>query len=393
MSNATTWHLLRRHFVAFAISFLSLTTLMVFDYMRKHLGELTASGASAGTIAEVGLLSLPFVAATTLPMAVLSAVLWVFTRLGAVGALAAARQEPHGVRRLLAPVLGVGVVVAALTLVLTTQILPRTNERLAVIRWGATEVNDRSMTIRELRAAARTAREDAGPDALVRAASFEVEIHKKYALAASCVVLGLTAAAIVFLLPRGGLVLLIGTTPLVFAFYYVGLIAGESLAERLIVSPFVAMWAANAFFLAFALVAMWGARWSQAPVGIESQPIDLSSPVSSGGPTPISLRIAASLFALIGLFKVGAAVVLTAQSILSAWLDRIALGVAGIAGFLMCISAFWVWQRRRRGLVMAVVAWLLPVVLGLIAYAKMSLPSIVATIALIILSSNRHQLR
>ena len=227
----------------------------------------------------------------------------------------------------------------------------------------------------------------------MRAASFEVEIHKKYALAASCVVLGLTAAAIVLLLPRGGLVLVIGATFLVFGFYYVGLIAGESLAGRLIVSPFVAMWAANAFFLAFALVAMWGARWSQAPVGIESQPIDLSSPVSSGGPTPISLRIAASLFALIGLFKVGAAVVLTAQSILSAWLDRIALGVAGIAGFLMCISAFWVWQRRRRGLVMAVVAWLLPVVVGLIAYAKMSLPSIIATIALIILSSNRHQLR
>ena len=40
----------------------------------------------------------------------------------------------------------------------------------------------------------------------------------------------------------------------VFGLYYVGLIAGESLARRGLVPPFVSMWIANAIFLALAIV-------------------------------------------------------------------------------------------------------------------------------------------
>ena len=47
-----------------------------------------------------------------------------------------------------------------------------------------------------------------------------------------------------------------------FAVYYVGLIAGEKLADKLIVSPVIAMWAANAILatIGIALAATMGRR-------------------------------------------------------------------------------------------------------------------------------------
>jgi lipopolysaccharide export system permease protein len=47
---------------------------------------------------------------------------------------------------------------------------------------------------------------------------------------------------------RGGAGLVIGVSVAVFAVYYVGLIAGEDLGDRLIVSPFVSMWMPNVIF-------------------------------------------------------------------------------------------------------------------------------------------------
>ncbi len=53
--------------------------------------------------------------------------------------------------------------------------------------------------------------------------------------------------------PRGGVGLVIGVSFVIFAIYYVCLIAGESLANRVILEPWVAMWAANGIFLAIGL--------------------------------------------------------------------------------------------------------------------------------------------
>ena len=73
---------------------------------------------------EALLLAVPFTAAMTIPMAVFVTVLWVFTRLGAEGTLAAAQQERDGVRRLVAPVLGAAAFSAA-GLYLGTAIQPQ----------------------------------------------------------------------------------------------------------------------------------------------------------------------------------------------------------------------------------------------------------------------------
>ncbi|HEY3257744.1 MAG TPA: LptF/LptG family permease, partial [Gemmatimonadaceae bacterium] len=82
---------------------------------------------------------------------------------------------------------------------------------------------------------------------------YEVEIQKKFALAAACFVFILLGAPIALRFPRGGVGLTIGVSLVVFALYYVGLIAGESLARRGIVPPFVSMWGANLIFAALAL--------------------------------------------------------------------------------------------------------------------------------------------
>ena len=50
---------------------------------------------------------------------------------------------------------------------------------------------------------------------------------------------------------------MIGGSSLVFAGYYAALLAGESLADRQVISPGIAMWMANALLLGLALLLAW----------------------------------------------------------------------------------------------------------------------------------------
>ena len=83
---------------------------------------------------------------------------------------------------------------------------------------------------------------------------FAVEIQKKFAISMACIVFVLLGAPIALRFPRGGVGLVIGVSLGVFGLYYVGLIAGEALADRAILSPFWAMWAANMLFTAVAIL-------------------------------------------------------------------------------------------------------------------------------------------
>lgn len=255
MPKQSTQQVLSRHVTPFAIAFTTPTALLLTMFAARHWPRLSAQGASAGTLLEALLLAMPATVALTIPMAVFLAVSWVFTRLGREGALAAAQREHHGVRRLVGPVLGAAAVIAALTLVSNTQILPRTNARLAaVLADTAVPRTERSMTVGELREAARSALADARPDAAARAGAYEVEIQKKFALAAACLVLALAAATLGLRFPRGGMRLVIGASGVVFTGYYISLVAGEALADQQRVAPFVAMWMANAVLLAIVLL-------------------------------------------------------------------------------------------------------------------------------------------
>ena len=78
--------------------------------------------------------------------------------------------------------------------------------------------------------------------------SYEVEIHKKFALAVACFVFVLLGAPIALRFPRAGVGLTIGVSLFVFALYYIGLIAGASLGTRGIIPPWLAMWLPNLIF-------------------------------------------------------------------------------------------------------------------------------------------------
>jgi lipopolysaccharide export system permease protein len=81
----------------------------------------------------------------------------------------------------------------------------------------------------------------------------QVEIEKKFAIAAACFIFVLLGAPIALRFPRGGVGMTIGVSLGVFGVYYVGLIVGELFARRGQLSPFWAMWAANIGLLVIGL--------------------------------------------------------------------------------------------------------------------------------------------
>ncbi len=93
-----------------------------------------------------------------------------------------------------------------------------------------------------------------------RAAIYEVEIQKKLAISAACVIFALLGMPLAIRYPRGGVGLVIGTSLAVFSVYYVGLIGGEELGDRLIVPPFFAMWTPNLIFLIVGIPLLWTVR-------------------------------------------------------------------------------------------------------------------------------------
>ncbi len=93
-----------------------------------------------------------------------------------------------------------------------------------------------------------------------RGAIYEVEIEKKLAISAACVIFAMLGVPLAIRFPRGGVGLVIGTSLAVFSVYYVGLIGGEELGDRLIVPPFFAMWAPNLIFLVISLPLLWTVR-------------------------------------------------------------------------------------------------------------------------------------
>jgi lipopolysaccharide export system permease protein len=90
--------------------------------------------------------------------------------------------------------------------------------------------------------------------ARIRRDRYSLEIHKKFSLAAVCVVFALVGAPIALRFPRGGVGVVIGISFTIFALFYVGLTAGEALSDKGIVSPFWAMWAGNTVFLVVGLI-------------------------------------------------------------------------------------------------------------------------------------------
>src|SRR6266700_2348420 len=414
-------YILRQHLPPLGYAIAALTFAMLVNQVAKQFGNFVGKGLPWGAIFEVFALSIPFIVAMTLPMAVLVAVMYTFSHLAADNEVTAMKANGISIGRIIAPVLGGAAVMTMISLFWNDQVLPRSNHtlrtllvdiqrkkptfqlkeqvinevvpgqfflRAARIDPAANTLNDVTiydlqdpdrrriimadsgrmaytgggtdlyLTLRdgevheikrtdpehfnrtfytvnrikvegisntfettkngELRRVARLAplrpavadttaphpslyckalgaiqRVLGGPGtahaaetgtaglppgvvaqevttpaayaqrlraARQRAAIYEVEIQKKLAISAACIIFALLGVPLAIRYPRGGVGLVIGTSLAVFSVDSVGLIGGEELGDRLIVPPFFAMWTPNLIFLIVSIPLLWTAR-------------------------------------------------------------------------------------------------------------------------------------
>ena len=126
-------YLLRQHLAPLGFALAALTSFLLIQQVAKQLGNLVGKGLPWGVIVQVFALSVPFIVATTLPMAVLVAVLYAFTRLATDNELTAMKAGGVSVWQLLRPVLGGALVVAIIAFFWNDQLLPRSNHELRML--------------------------------------------------------------------------------------------------------------------------------------------------------------------------------------------------------------------------------------------------------------------
>ncbi len=82
----------------------------------------------------------------------------------------------------------------------------------------------------------------------VRINEFEVEYHKKFAIAFACLIFVLIGIPVGIMTKTSGIGTSFSVSSIVFLFYYSSLVGGEELADRGFMSPFLSMWVANFVF-------------------------------------------------------------------------------------------------------------------------------------------------
>ena len=126
-------YLLRQLVAPFCFALAALTSLMLLNQVAKRFGALIGKGLPWSVITEVFVLSVPFILAMTLPLAVLVAVLYTFSHLAADSEVTALRASGVSVPRILVPVLLWGVAMAGVNFAFVDQVLPRSNARLRAL--------------------------------------------------------------------------------------------------------------------------------------------------------------------------------------------------------------------------------------------------------------------
>ena len=127
-------YVLKEHVGPLTFALTALTSILLLQYIGKHFGELVGKGLPALVIAEFFGLSVPLTVALTLPMAVLVATLYAFSRLAAENEITALKASGVSIVSVLKPVLWAAVGVTVVMVGFNDQILPRSNHRLAVLQ-------------------------------------------------------------------------------------------------------------------------------------------------------------------------------------------------------------------------------------------------------------------
>ncbi|MDQ6634249.1 MAG: LptF/LptG family permease [Gemmatimonadota bacterium] len=126
-------YVLKEHVGPLTFALTALTSLMLLNFISRQFGELVGKGLPWAVIAEFLLLSIPFTVALTVPMSVLVAVLYAFSRLAAENEVTALKASGVSPWRLVAPAIGGGVVASLALLAFNDQVLPLANHRLKTL--------------------------------------------------------------------------------------------------------------------------------------------------------------------------------------------------------------------------------------------------------------------
>jgi lipopolysaccharide export system permease protein len=127
-------YVLKEHVGPLTFALTALTSILLLQYIGKHFGELVGKGLPALVIVEFFGLSVPLTVALTLPMAVLIATLYAFSRLAAENEITALKASGVSIVSVLRPVLWAAAGVTLVMIGFNDQILPRSNHRLAVLQ-------------------------------------------------------------------------------------------------------------------------------------------------------------------------------------------------------------------------------------------------------------------
>jgi lipopolysaccharide export system permease protein len=127
-------YVLKEHVGPFVFALSALTSLMLLQYIARRFGDLVGRGLSWQVITEFFLLSIPFTVAMTMPMAVLVAVLYAFSRLASENEITAFKAGGVSTRRLMRPALILSVFLALFMLWFNDQVLSRANHELATLQ-------------------------------------------------------------------------------------------------------------------------------------------------------------------------------------------------------------------------------------------------------------------
>ncbi|MEO8909671.1 MAG: LptF/LptG family permease [Gemmatimonadaceae bacterium] len=127
-------YVLKEHLGPLTFALTALTSILLLQYIGKHFGELVGKGLPTIVIAEFFGLSIPLTVALTLPMAVLVATLYAFSRLAAENEITALKASGVSLVSVLKPVLWAALGVTLVMVGFNDQVLPRSNHKLATLQ-------------------------------------------------------------------------------------------------------------------------------------------------------------------------------------------------------------------------------------------------------------------
>lgn len=116
--------------------------------------------------------------------------------------------------------------------------------------------------------------------------SLKVEYHKKFALAFAIIIFVMIGIPLGLMTRSSGIGMAFSVSSLIFLIYYIALNAGEQLADKNMMSPFLSMWLSNFIFFILAVLLIIGSIYEKKIIDLHTIAWKLSHKRSKQTPVP-----------------------------------------------------------------------------------------------------------